>query len=73
MREQLLQLMPQLVEQGYVLGVEEIVCGNMLGIARQMGARFYAGQWVAQQLAANEAPITLTIREPGNTDIALPG
>lgn len=72
-REQLLQLMPQLVEQGYVLGVEEIVCGNMLGIARQMRARFYAGQWVAQQLAANEAPITLTIREPGNTDIALPG
>src|SRR5574343_1156925 len=71
-REQLLQLMPQLVEQGYVLGVEEIVCGNMLGIARQMGARFYAGQWVSQQLAQDAAPLTLTIREPGNTDIALP-
>lgn len=47
-RDQLLQLMPQLVEQGFVLGVEEIVCGNMLAIAQQMGARFYAGQWVSQ-------------------------
>lgn len=45
-RAQLLQLMPQLVQQGYVLGVEEIVCGTMLAMAQQMGARFYAGHWV---------------------------
>lgn len=50
-REQLLQLMPQLVEQGFALGVEEIVCGNMLAISQQMGARYYAGPWVTQQLA----------------------
>ena len=50
-RAQLLQLMPQLVQQGYVLGVEEIVCGTMLAMAQQMGARFYAGQWVTPLMA----------------------
>jgi len=37
--------------------VEEIVCGNMLAIAHQMGARFYAGQWVSQQLVKDAAPL----------------
>ena len=55
-REQLLQLMPQLVEQGFALGVEDIVCGNMLDIAQQMGARYYAGQWVTQLGPAAAVP-----------------
>lgn len=50
-RDQLLALMPQLVQQGFVLGVEEIVCDNMLAMAQQMQARYYAGQLVSQRLA----------------------
>jgi hypothetical protein len=50
-RDQLLALMPQLVAQGFALGVEEIVCDNMLAMAQQMQARYYAGQLVSQRLA----------------------
>lgn len=49
-RQQLLTLMPQLVAQGYRLGIDDIMCGNMLSLAQDMGAHFYAGQSVTPHL-----------------------
>ncbi|SMF53929.1 EAL domain-containing protein [Pseudogulbenkiania subflava] len=51
-RDQLVTLMPQLVEQGFALGVEDIMCGNLLGIARQMQARYLAGSFVSTLMSA---------------------
>lgn len=54
-RTQLQTLMPQLVEQGFALAVEDIVCANMMDMARQMGASHYAGPHVEAALAT--APV----------------
>ncbi|TCW31781.1 EAL domain-containing protein [Gulbenkiania mobilis] len=48
-REAVLTLMPQLVAQGYTLGVDDIACGRQLRMARQMGASRYAGPYEGLQ------------------------
>ncbi|MBW7569256.1 EAL domain-containing protein [Chromobacterium subtsugae] len=54
-RDRLLQLVPQLVEQGYALAVEDIVCQNMLGLAQQMGAEHLSGPLLSERLRRQKA------------------
>ncbi|MEO9383703.1 EAL domain-containing protein [Chromobacterium phragmitis] len=49
-REQLLALMPQLAEQGFALAVEDIVCDNMLAVARRMRADYCSGPLLSERL-----------------------
>ncbi|SCK26739.1 EAL domain, c-di-GMP-specific phosphodiesterase class I (or its enzymatically inactive variant) [Vogesella sp. LIG4] len=49
-REQLLALLPDLVAQGFLLGVDEISCGQMAHLARQLHARYLAGSLISEQL-----------------------
>lgn len=50
-REQLLALMPNLVAQGFQLGVDEISCGQMADLARRLQACYLAGTFISEQLA----------------------
>nr|WP_199068289.1 EAL domain-containing protein [Chromobacterium sp. ASV5] len=52
-RDQLLRLMPQLIGQGFELAVEEVACGNMLSLARRMGATYVAGPHLAALIGNN--------------------
>lgn len=48
---QLLALMPNLVAQGFQLGVDEISCGQMADLARRLQACYLAGTFISEQLA----------------------
>ncbi|WP_158300843.1 EAL domain-containing protein [Chromobacterium sp. ATCC 53434] len=54
-REQLLALVPQLVEQGFALAVEDIVCDNMLELALRMGAEHCSGPLLSERLKRQRA------------------
>ncbi|MGY8626691.1 EAL domain-containing protein [Chromobacterium violaceum] len=54
-RDQLLLLAPQLVEQGFALAVEDIVCQNMLGLAQRMGAEHCSGPLLSERLKRQRA------------------
>lgn len=61
------QLMPQLVAEGFVLGVDQIVCGRLLNLADEMGASLLSGSWleVMADAAANPVPPGRAVRWQG--------
>ncbi|QEL54840.1 EAL domain-containing protein [Chromobacterium paludis] len=64
-RDQLLALMPQLARQGFALAVDDIVCDNMLAVARRMQADYGSGPLLSERLKRQRAE-----RELDGYDIA---
>ncbi|UTH73120.1 EAL domain-containing protein [Chromobacterium sp. IIBBL 290-4] len=54
-RGQLLELMPQLVAQGFSLAVEEVACSNTLELAQHLGADCLSGPLLSERLKRQKA------------------
>lgn len=58
-RQQLLSLLPGLVAQGFVLGVDEVSCGQMHALARSLQASLLSGPLINERLSPAAQPAAM--------------